>query len=231
MECSHCMVNATPTGEHMSMSTFQGVLKFLRTMRSPLVMLSGGEPCEHPSLFGFIEALLNYNIKVLLLSNGMFLNDKAFTDRLLAKDVSIQITNDERYYPTTVPEISHPKVSYEHRIRSLAPFGRALTNKLTATQKAPGCFNLRSMIRSMRSFPDAFIGLRMRGRFCIPSVNVDGSIVAGESPSCTVIGNVEDLPETLTRNIINMTCSRCGLVNQLPHEYKAAIGESRIIVP
>ena len=49
----------------------------------------------------------------------MFLSDAARTKDILALGIPIQVTNDPRYYPTTVPKIDHELVLYEHSLRRL----------------------------------------------------------------------------------------------------------------
>lgn len=51
-------------------------------------------------------------------------------------------------------------------------------------------------------------------------------MVAGEASSCHPIGTVWDSPLTVTRNICDMTCSRCGLALNLDKLQQEAIGEA-----
>ena len=90
---------------------------------------------------------------------------------------------------------------------------------------SPLCFNLRSITRSMGNFQDAVLYMRQIGKMCTPGVNIDGSIVAGESRFCTVIGTIHDTDETLVRNITNMRCSRCGLIENMDMLHRAVVGE------
>lgn len=228
MQCSHCMVEASPTGEHMAYSTFLSALSCLRRLDAPVIFLTGGEPTDHPEVIQFLKTAAMANKPVYLLSNGLFLADDAKRDAILPLVHGVQVTNDSRYYPRPIDQMPYPKVTYEDSIRQVSPFGRALTNNIPCNRMAPHCFNLRSLTRHYRSIETALTVLWGKGKFCTPSINVDGTVVAGEAPSCHPIGKVEDLPESLAHQVANMTCARCGLVNNLSHEEKFAVGESLI---
>jgi hypothetical protein len=233
MGCSHCMIRATPDGEHMSLHTFAKCLEFAaNTINLPLLMLSGGEPTEHPQINELIDLAKSVGMSITLLSNGMFLSEwePEKRDELIDKVEFVQVTNDPRFYPQSIPSFEHPKVFFEDTLRIVSPMGRAKDNGLETNRQAPLCFNLRSATRSLGNIVSAIFHLRGLGKMCTPSVNVDGSIVAGESPSCYKIGTVENDELKLTQNLINMTCSNCGLVNNLSQEHKRIIGEARIIL-
>ena len=63
---------------------------------------------------------------------------------------------------------------------------------------------------------------------CTPSINIDGSIVAGESTSCFKIGSVLDSDSVLYQNLINMKCSMCQLIQNLSRVHLEAIGEDYV---
>jgi len=225
MGCSHCMINAGPEGQHMDMNVYDQVLAFIEWTEFPFIMISGGEPCHHPEILTIIKKANDKNLKTVLLSNGMFLEDMILTRKILSLGISIQITNDDRFYPKRVPIVEHPQIVYEDRIRVVSPFGRAVTNKIPMNRQSPLCFNLRSVCRHTRDFKEALRLLRGMQKFCTPSINIDGSISAGESNTCTCIGTVSDINLTLTNNLCSMTCQRCGLINNVKPEIRQAIGE------
>ena len=103
----------------------------------------------------------------------------------------------------------------------------ALENKIPCTRQSPLCFNLRSYVRKLRDFKEAVYRLRNSGKMCIPSVNTDGTLVAGEAPSCSSFGHVTDSNLVLTNRLCDLSCNRCGLADGLPDEYKEAIGEKK----
>jgi len=223
------MVDATPDKGDMPFDTFLQCLTFAHKIGAPMVFLTGGEPTLHPRLINMLDAVNTAGLRPLMTSNGLFLTEMTQKERddIFSRVYSIQVTNDPRYYPKRVVRPAHPKVYYEDTLRMLSPFGRAVTNGLECNRNAPMCFNLRSATRQFMGFRQALAYLWGVGKFCTPAINIDGTLVAGETPSCHPIGTVWDELETIAANIQTMTCSNCGLVNNLTNEYRRAIGESR----
>jgi len=222
MGCTHCMVEAHPDGEHMAMENFAKSIDLAKRIDLPVLMISGGEPLEHPEFFEFAK-LAKKNIKlVLLLTNGMFAEDEELTKRVLDLDLMIQITNDQRFYPKRVPKIIHPSVSYETHIRMITPLGRA--SEMLSTKQAPMCYNLRSVVRAKKNLQAGILLLRSLEKFCSPSINTDGSIVAGESSLCHKIGTVDSSDQELAEALMHMQCNRCGLEDKLSQPHREAIG-------
>lgn len=224
MGCSHCMIDATPEGGHMREETFRTALEFISGVEGGIVMISGGEPIDHPEFFKFVEIAKQERFMVLVMSNGMFLENEELRERVLALNVQLQITNDERFYPKRIFEYKHKNISWESELRMLSPFGRAIKNGIHTSRQSPLCFNLRSVLRSTRSLPDAIRFLRMKGKFCTPSINIDGSISAGESNSCYRVGFVGEPIAKIANGIMSMKCNYCGLEDGLEDKYREAIG-------
>lgn len=225
MVCNHCMINAGPDGKHMERSIYEQTIRFIKSTSFPLIMITGGEPTLHPQLIEFIELAEKEKIKVIILSNGTFVEDEELRNIIIKMGVTVQITNDDRFYPRKVPIWKNPNFYYEDRIRQVSPFHRAVTNKIEIDRQSPLCFNLRSLCRSLRDFTLALHGLRLTGKMCTPSVNIDGSFAAGESNACSTFGTVYDNNLTLTNNLNNLKCGKCGLYKELEPEYLRAIGE------
>lgn len=225
MGCSHCMINASLEGEHMSMNIYKQTLEFIEYNLFPYILISGGEPTLHPDLMTMIKMAQDKNFYIMLLSNGTFLENPELKKTLLKTGITIQITNDKRFYPRRVPIVEHPNLNYEHKIRTVSPFHRALTNKIDITRQSPLCFNLRSIARNLRDFKKTIFMLRSKMYACTPSINIDGSIAAGESNQCTVFGTVFDNSTTLIGNLCSLKCGRCGLYKNLDTVHKDAIGE------
>lgn len=246
MGCRHCMVDAQPDGAHMSWDVFLACLDLmlrLETAHAPsLLMLSGGEPTEHPELLRMLAYLDRLDPPVLsrrlvvLLSNGLFLGNAKLRSDIFKHQVEVQVTNDDRFYPQQLSEEARREARkygfIEERLRVLSRLGRAAHPGFVPPpdlpwRRAPMCFNLRSALSSLRSLPQALSMLAARGFFCSPSVNIDGTVVAGEAPSCCPIGNVNDTTiNQLASQLRTMTCSRCGLLNNLSHNERVAIGEA-----
>ena len=217
------MINAGPDGEHMPMNIYKQTLEFIEQNTFPYILISGGEPTLHPELITMIKMAKEKKFYIMLLSNGTFLEDPEYKKILLETDIPIQITNDARFYPRKVPLIEHPNLLFEHKIRTISPFHRAVTNKLEITRQSPLCFNLRSICRKVRDFKKTISMLRSKMYACTPSINIDGSIAAGESNECTVFGTVFDNDTTLTGNLCSLRCGRCGLYKNLDRAHLDAI--------
>lgn len=225
MGCSHCMVEASPSGKHMPLETFREALKFSTAYDPFLLFISGGEPTDHPEFLEFLGFAKHYMTQgrvqmVLIASNGMFLEDKPYTKEILKMGIPFQITNDSRYYPKKICKEPHKLLVFEDNLRLVSPMGRAVTNNIKIDLQYPLCFNLRSLCNNYRDFNFAVKHLRTIAKMCIPSINVDGAVVAGEAPSCYKIGTVESSNEEITENILKMKCGKCGLQNNLKGKYQ-----------
>lgn len=229
MGCNHCMINAGPDGQHMELSVYEQVLKFIKSTDYSFIMISGGEPFEHPSVIEFIKLAQKQRIKILIASNGTFVGNKELRNEIINMDVSIQITNDPRYYPKRITIWDHKNFHYINAIQGVSPFHRAIKNNIEITRMSPLCFNLRSFCRnpSIKDFKKAIQALRLQHKMCTPSINIDGSIAAGESNACTTFGTVYDNNMTLTNNLNDLKCGNCGLYENLGPEYLNAIGEAK----
>ena len=227
MGCVHCMQDAEPQGEHMTIETFSKVKMFIEKIYKhiKIIMLSGGEPTENPFLPDFIS-LLNNDWKVILLSNGLFLEQDSYLKNFILKSgVTLQIYNDERYYPqrVNIPSELLPGIVFGDRINKLTPLGRAKKNKMLVDRMSPLCFNLRSAARTLQDFSEAVLALRLRGKMCTPSIEVHGKVMAGESRFCFKIGTVESTEDDLLANLLSMECNLCGLEDNLSGVFKDLI--------
>ncbi len=232
MGCSHCFINAGPEEDHMTADTLKELVKFL-SISTPLVLLvSGGEPTEHPDFIDIMETFQEMipSTRLLILSNGMFLRDPELTAKVLNLGIDLQITNDPQYYPLKIPIIKHKLLTYEHKIRSIYPLGRAVVNNIpTGNQLGPKCFNLRSLVRSnaVSTMPELIAYLeRKLLKFCNPSIDYNGYIHAGEADQCFIIGHITDDPVTIINHIRDMKygdCNRCGLESKLRDKYRKVL--------
>ena len=216
MGCTHCIEDALPDGEDMSIQTFLKAKDFIDRIYHGIriVMISGGEPTGHPMLMDMVQLLKGWH--VIVLSNGLFLSEnRDLAQRLLESEVTLQIYNDPRYYPIKVIPFEHPKIVFGDKINLMSPFGRAVKNGFQSTRQSPLCFNLRSSARTLKNFSEAVLSLRMSGKMCSPSIDVQGNVLAGESRFCHKIGTVEAPEEELLENLLSMKCNKCGLEDNL----------------
>lgn len=255
MGCSHCMENSTVAGEHMTRETFTAALGLTERLEGDawrsgipkVLLLSGGEATEHPDVEWFLETAISRYDVVILITNGMWLDDPALRAKILRPEwqrLLVQVTNDPRFYPkqpTAVPT-DDPRVGFVPSLTHLIPLGRMKPARARAgtdglrVARAPTSFNLRSLTRSLGDVRAALTMLRARAAIgmsgnCSPSISADGTIVAGETSNCFVIGDVHSTAEQVTRALVSMQCNKCGLVGGLSQEHKIAIGEARIHLP
>lgn len=226
MGCKHCFIEATPHKGHMTLETFKASLAFSKSLGDYTLLVSGGEPTEHPQLEEFLRVAKAEGFVLFLLTNGSWLPDLRVRNAMLTLCDYIQVTNDLRYYPREVKEVVHPKISFTREIRQVAPFGRAKTGNIVSTRKTPLCFNLRSFTRAYGGDLHKALQMhRFRNGNCTPSVNIDGSIAAGEAVSCCTFGTVRASVAELGKALAAMRCNKCGLCDNLTAEQRAAIGE------
>lgn len=227
MGCYHCMENATPDGDHMTLEIFEQPLDFIDKIKPKVLLVSGGEPLEHPDFFHIMDKLLERfsGKQIVLTSNGMFLDNKELRDRVLKLGVLVQITNDPRYYPKRINmNIKHPSITYATRIESLYPQGRAI-HKKPINCKAPKCFNLRSIARSRSNMVDVIECMEELFKFCTPMIGATGHIYPGESKTCKNIGNVYDSLQQIHTNLIAFRCNDCKMFNNIPVGHRKHVGE------
>jgi hypothetical protein len=254
MHCNHCLENSTVAGEHMDRETFLGALALTERLEGDAwragaprrVLISGGEATEHPDVEWFLETVLDRGYDVILITNGMWLDDDSLRSRILRPDwkrLLVQVTNDPRFYPRKPGSIpDDPRVVFVPSLTVLIPLGRMKPARARSgvdgvpMRKGPTSFNLRSLTRSLGDVRPALTMLRARAAIgmsgnCSPSISHDGTLVAGETNSCFQIGDVHSTAEEVTRALVAMSCNKCGLVDGLTHEQKLAIGEAKIVTP
>lgn len=231
MGCNHCMKNCTPDGEHMSREIFEQSLKFIRTYDPLLVLVSGGEPTDHPYFVEYVEELkkvLGTTKRIIVTSNGMFLSEPDMVDKCIKLDVVFQVVNDPKYYPMAINVIEHPNFNYYDNIPSpVYPAGRAVENKLQIGQVKPKCFNLRSLVKhNGMILTDALKAYElMLQKFCAPSIQQNGSVILGENCLCKPVGNVYNSILEITSNIRTLKCNACNTYENLDKTYRSAVGE------
>lgn len=252
MGCSHCMEDSTVTGQHMTRETFTTALALTARLEGlawscgvpRVLLLSGGEATEHPDVAWFLETALAHAHQVILITNGLWLDDPELRARILRPDwpdLMVQVTNDPRFYPRAPKAVpmDDPRVVFEPALTRLVTLGRLKRSRLPPSppiHRAPTSFNIRSLTRSFGDVREALFVIRARAAVgmsgnCAPSISSDGTIVAGETSNCFPIGNVHSSAEDVTRALLAMECNKCGLVDNLSQKEKLAIGATRILTP
>lgn len=236
MGCTHCMEDARPDGQHMTREVFEASLQFIQVLQPVAVLVSGGEPTDHPDTLGYLQELFKVYPKkqTIILSNGLFLAEKPeLARKILSLNVDIQVVNDQRYYPRKVKGIRHKHLRYfDHMAGGMVPLGRAKESGYAPTRVGPMCFNLRSVMRSQPVGLWDAVKLLELGRIpgitpkmCFPCVTPDGGITVGETVFCHRIGTIYDDFNALSANVRTMKCNRCGLIDGMSTMHRGAIGE------
>jgi organic radical activating enzyme len=216
------MLDCTPEGnEEITAKTYNDFRNFIKNrQKNILILISGGEPTLHPKWHEYANQLCQDGFMVILLSNGMFLDDENQIEKLQIIRKSfpkfmVQITHDNRYYPLKINYKTAKKLGLEvvKQIGSeLIPLGRA--KDLTCLLKHPKCINpkLIKLQRPDSDLWDIIDTLNRFEKFCFPLIGIDGKIYAGETmTSCQSIGTIYDDPQLIAENINKLTCNNCGL--------------------
>lgn len=251
MGCTHCLSDCKPDGKHMPFETFKDVVEFNRklnsdnnTMDISPILLSGGEPFEHPEIEKFIDYLIESYIqkrsimmptpRVIITTNGEYISKNTDIIKRLRSEVGntaiqFQVSVDDRYYPTHIDESALKKfknVIICHGITSIYPQGRALENNIPYSRKSSSCYNVRALAKQFGATDSAlstiFKFMIMKGHItCCPHIDIDGNIKVGESRLCPVCSNIYKTDEEIVRDIINFKCHQCDFINdRLPPEYR-----------
>lgn len=232
MGCTHCMNNATPDGQHMSEQVFDDSLDFLiKNNVYQSIILSGGEPTEHPNFVFLIQKLISKfehekkRTIVTITSNGFWCLDNPEVSKTIAKGseyvtVFWQISTDKRFYPKELP--LHKKLWREEHfdlcedcVEQVYPQGRALTNKIPWQSKASRCFNVRAITKQLPNptVESVVNALMQRQKFCTPAIRIDGTISVGESDLCPKMASIYDSSDEIIRKIKEFKCHQCDHVN------------------
>ncbi len=245
-ECPHCFVEADRNGANMSLETAVQVAEFLKEVQPPVIQLTGGEFTQHPQFYQICKSLINavscYGGQVLLESNGSFKDNNSTIEEVIAllKEECVhglQIRTDKHYYPHYQETLSDrilrelPKTKvYDGGIDLLYPLGRAVKNYPDKINRTcyPSCINVflysrqcpESDLRELIHYLQI-----VRGKFCKPTIDVNGYLHAGEAWQCVNFGHVSDGSDKLFKKILEeKPCNKCGLVGNLPPEAKEIIG-------
>ena len=66
--------------------------------------------------------------------------------------------------------------------------------------------------------------------FCTPSIEVDGRLRAGETPSCYCFGHIRDPEPKLLRQLEAHDCDACGLHKYLEPALLAQVTGGRVLL-
>lgn len=230
MGCTHCISDCKPDGIHMQWPVLKKSIEYINRNNSFFLLVSGGEPTEHPDFFDMLQYILE-NVKkptiVTLTTNGEKLHGE-FADKLLKIEeryeyLAIQVTSVKEYYPkeidTTHPIFKHERTELCTTIPNIYPQGRAAYNKLKWSSKGSKCVNLRiipkqiSLMGSKAHMYDITNELASHGLSCTPFIDPEGNIKLGESDLCPTCATIFNTDEEIMDKIMKFRCDKCKFIN------------------
>ena len=248
MGCFHCLSDCNTDGSHITEEQFIDNLNFAYKLISgvpgQVLIVSGGEPFEHPNIKGLLEILGGYSKRtyapIIIATNGHKLaNDRGLYDwyREFAKKyprILTQVTYVKEYYPKELTpnnkyylgKIKNCGVVDDIREIFLYPQGRALDlPSPNWNTKGPKCVNLRLLANQVNTLSfKSIVGVMPQinqGKFCTPRINIDGTISLGESRLCPPIGTIKDSDTELFVKTMKCRCSKCSIALDMLKESSA----------
>lgn len=96
LKCRHCYFSAgKPMSEELSTDEWKEIIrKFALLGQGSTVTFSGGEPLVRPDFFDIAQEAVDQGLKVILLSNGILINNPAIARRIAEIVESVQISLD-----------------------------------------------------------------------------------------------------------------------------------------
>lgn len=238
--CTHCMQDSRPDGPVMDRSVFEKVLSLCEAWREEVLVISGGEPFEHPELFDFCRLVSKQGILFTVCSNGLWLGDekKRWTLEKISKlrtFAGAQMYTNSKWYPHHEEALalwktygswadSHGFHLDPHDIRGMLPLGRAASNKkaLEEVEKSPyhmSCLKGHLMATQAES-PRTFThNMDFSGSFCKPVVDWFGDIRMSECVQCPVVSSVFKDPVQIWNDLKkSKPCYQCSLAKKFIRE-------------
>lgn len=235
MGCKHCINDAKPNGEHMTMDVLKDVLNFIKNVNiKGTIVLSGGEPTENPLFCDMCKYIMEFtmendlDLNYIVATNGFWvLEHPEETKEILSygnktRNITFQVSADVRYYPERLPV--HKRIFREPGIRivddcvqAIYPQGRAVTNGLEPSKllTVPKCTNCKliaaqELIKNRPPKLSTIVNhLAKAKKMCTPHIRPNGDIALGESDLCPVCSTIYKSDMDIAQDILNMNCSAC----------------------
>ena len=145
MECPHCMSDCKPEGQLLDKNDLMPFVNFFNFMRFRTLLISGGEPTEHPDFSYIVETLAEKckPLAMVIISNGSFVEDEKRLSEVVRlmhwfQFMRLQITSIKGLYKNYdsiykkkeyIRSFFPGRVIFEmERIMMMRPLGRAATN-------------------------------------------------------------------------------------------------------
>lgn len=211
MGCRHCLDDATPDGGLMESRTAQAAVAFAKSSGAPLIIISGGEPSEHPELLDICRLVSDSGVCFSLCTNGMWLGDQTLEYRMeriarLTGYCGAQVYTNEKWYRLHVETVNKYNLQSDRwrnlgflldtaDIRGMLDIGRARDNPqaLDEARKSPyhnSCLAACVTLAQTATPADFFRLMLAQKRFCTPMVDWRGDVHMSESWLCPSCGNV-----------------------------------------
>lgn len=190
---------------HMDMDSIRRVSVLARDFGIRSVLISGGEPTEHPHFWEIAEMFRADFPIVAVLTNGCWVGDADMEKRmseLASRNVFIQLTSVKGIYKN-YPTINANRARLERmgiavcsEPLNILALGRARESKamLELNRKNPymcSCFS-HSLASAQVGFREAIRISEARGRLCYPFIDWKGGIHASESCLCPSFATILD---------------------------------------
>lgn len=232
MGCQHCLDDSRPDGGMMSRDTLDCAVRFALYCRTRHVVVSGGEPTEHPDLVEFCRRISDAGLSFSLCSNGMWIGDAEAERRVeeisgLAGYAGMQVYSNPKWYRLHGETVAKFKARQDKwrklqivldttEIRNMLSVGRAgQCAEAMAAAHASKYHNscLAACITAVQSDSPAQFSelMTMQAHFCTPMVDWRGDVHMSESWLCPSCGNVcRDDGERLWRGMRQFRpCGKC----------------------
>lgn len=226
MLCPHCMENSGLEPEYMTMATAHLAHKFAKCSGANVILISGGEPTEHPEWEAIVKLFLDFPI-VAILSNGMWVDDEEKT-RVMRRflesgKVSCQVTSIPGIYPTLV-DIARlkelPNLIIHQDDINIVALGRAAidphwSHMASISAGTMSCF-APALVSAQLPFIQAIQNMEMRGKFCKPLIDWQGNLHWSDSWLCPSFGHISEDFDILARKAHEWRpCCRCAGAKKL----------------
>jgi len=246
MGCKHCMEDSKPEPLFMKFdednrdTTYWKALDFMKKCNAHYIVISGGEPTEHPDFFDIVtNVAINFDV-VTICSNGMFILDEKKTKLYkelfkLFPNIYMQVYTNKKYYPLYDEIVKHKddfqKVSERIEFQANLPLfikalGRAANDKecikdAKSHSYTTSCMSNASIFYQLE-FTRGINYLESIYHFCSPMIDWQGNIHLSESWLCPNIGNVNTFDD-FNKIIKFKPCGKCSdyqkILNSLNPKY------------
>ena len=253
MGCPHCLDDSRPDGGLMYPVVFKAAVHFARESGELHLLLSGGEPSEHPLLFEFCRIVSGYGFRFSLATNGMWMGDEKSEYRMerianLPGFVGAQIYSNPKWYRLHEETVSKYTSALSRwkplgfhldlaEIRGMLNLGRAKSCPAAMAEAESNPYHnscLASCVTLAQSAsPRHFCNLMIRqGRFCTPMIDWQGKVHMSESCLCPSVGKsvLDPVPEVWEAMRAFRPCGGClGCKRYLTEQTPKMVAARRLL--